>query len=101
MSELKHTFRPILELFSETFGKFSFQAGGSRRLSNPLSIYDPAPYFSEGSGPIFPHGPMFPHGAGGRGEALQSAAVYIFMYTHAGVSGDSVKVPSQTLYRNL
>ena len=38
LTEFKPTFRLIWELFSVTFGKFSFQGGGSRRLSNPLSI---------------------------------------------------------------
>ena len=53
LTEFKPTFRPILELFSLTFARSSFQGGGSRMLSNPLSIYDQASYFPEGSGPIF------------------------------------------------
>ena len=61
LTELKPTFRPILELFSVTFGRFSLEGGGSRRLSNPLSIYDQAPYFPfKGSGPIF-HTALFFH----------------------------------------
>ena len=53
LTEFKPTLRLILKLFSIIFGRFSVQGGGSRRLSNPLSIYDPDPYFPEGSGPIF------------------------------------------------
>ena len=59
LTDFKPTFRPILELFSVTLGRFSLEGGLSRRLSNPLSIYDQAPYFPEGGGPIFPHGPIF------------------------------------------
>ena len=35
------------------FRQIFFGGRGSRSLPNPLSIYDPAPYFPEGSGPIF------------------------------------------------
>ena len=54
LTEFKPTLRLILKLFSRISGGFSVQGGGSRRLSNPLSIYDQAPYFPfKGSGPIF------------------------------------------------
>ena len=38
LTEFKPTFRLFLKLFSGIFRGFSVQGGGSRRLSNPLSI---------------------------------------------------------------
>ena len=74
LTEFKPTFRPILELFSGFSGRFSLKGGGLG-VYRILSLYiGSIPYFPTWSGPIFPHGPIFPPGAGGRGEALQSAA---------------------------
>ena len=85
--------------FLEFPADFLCREGGSRRLSNPLSIYDQAPYFPEGSGPIFPHGPIFNSRSPAPGGRYFSSMCGPSLHCHAKrlSNGDALWLAGETV----